>query len=96
MTDDHEIKSRADVFAPDPPPPLQTTLPPAAKTSREIGHAVRDIALPAMALLAAKWGIVDGYVFAGALFLVLGGSYALRKGDGTPDTQAILAALLRR
>lgn len=57
------------------------TLPPAAKTSREIMHGIKDIALPLMALLAVKWGIADGYVFAMALAHVLGGNMALRKQE---------------
>lgn len=92
---ENEVLGRNDVLAP-PPEPRNTTLPPEAKIAREVGHAVRDIALPCMALLAAKWGLVDGYVFAMSLAAVLAGNMALRKGDGTPDAQAILAALLRR
>lgn len=84
MNDDDDIRSRADILAP-PEPPRQTTLPPEAKIAREIGHAIRDVALPLMALLAAKWGLVDGYVFAVLVGGFLGGNYALRKGEGTPD-----------
>jgi hypothetical protein len=58
-----------------------TSLPPAAKVWREALHGLRDIALPCMALLAAKWGLVSGEVFAMALAAILGGNMALRRGE---------------
>ncbi len=57
------------------------TLPPAAKTSREVAHGLRDIGLPLMCLLAAKWGIVSGEIFLFAVSAVLGGNFALRRGE---------------
>ncbi len=64
-----------------------TTLPPAAKVSREVLHGLRDILIPAMCLLAAKYGLVSGEIFAGAVFIVLGGNMALRKGESGGTTR---------
>jgi len=61
--------------------PKQTSLPPAAKISREVLHGLRDIFIPLMCLGAAKWGLVSGEIFAGAVFIVLGGNMALRRGE---------------
>ena len=58
-----------------------TTLPPAAKISREVLHGLRDILIPFMCLGAARWGLVSGEIFAGAVFIVLGGNMALRRGE---------------
>ncbi len=78
-----------------PPKPKPSTLPPAAKTVREIGSTIRDIAYPLMALLAAKWGYdKDGHLFAFALGGVIVGNYALRKADGMPDVGALVQYFL--
>jgi hypothetical protein len=62
-------------------PGKPTTLPPAAKISREVLHGLRDILIPLMCLVAARWGLVSGEIFAGAVFIVLGGNMALRRGE---------------
>ena len=61
--------------------PQPGTLPPAAKISREVLHGLRDILIPLMCLAAAKFGLVSGEIFAGAVFIVLGGNMALRRGE---------------
>ena len=77
MRDDHN--------PPDLRPPVSAvpsgTLPPAAKISREVLHGLRDILIPLMCLAAAKYGLVSGEIFAGAVFIVLGGNMALRRGE---------------
>jgi hypothetical protein len=62
-------------------PAGSSSLPPAAKISREVLHGIRDIVIPMMCLGAAKWGLVSGEIFAGAVFIVLGGNMALRRGE---------------
>ena len=83
MSDD--IRTRND-FEPDIPEIRGTTLPPAAKLSREVLHGLRDILIPLMCLGAAKWGLVSGEIFAGAVFIVLGGNMALRRGEQGTNT----------
>lgn len=75
MSDD-DIRSRND-FAPPP-----GTLPPQAKTYREVAHGIRDIGIPFMCLMAAHWGLVGGDVFLFAVATVLGGNFALRRSEG--------------
>jgi len=83
MPDDEDVRGRND-FVP-PSAPRVTTLPPEAKMAREIGYIIRDIALSLMTLLAAKWGLVDGYVFAVLIGGFLGGNFALRKSESALD-----------
>lgn len=94
MTED-EIHGRHD-FAP-PSTPRGTTLPPEAKTVREVMHGIRDIAIPAMCLLSMKLGFEHGgYLFAAVVLYIIGANAGARKPEGLPDVQAIMAAMTRR
>ena len=65
------------------------TLPPIAKTWVVIFAGVerlgKELGLPMLCLLAVKWGLLSteagGYAFIGAIGTVLGGNFALRKGE---------------
>lgn len=74
-------------------PDTRGTLPPAAKTWTVILSGVerlgKELGLPVLVLLAAHWGIIDakdaGIIFTGAIGTVLGGNFALRKGETKDD-----------
>lgn len=91
-----EISSRADMLAPPPPAP-NGSLPPAAKTAREVARGAKELGIPALLLLAAKWEIPHaGEAFIVACLIVLVGHIALRKAEGAPDWEAVITALLKR
>jgi len=86
---------RDDDNPPDLRPPVQPrgTLPPNAKTVREIFAGIerigKEVGLPVLALLAGKWGILKpdqaGDAFMAALSFVLGGHFGLRKPGGSDE-----------
>jgi hypothetical protein len=86
---------RDDEHPPDLAPPAtpRGTLPPTAKTLREVFAGLerlgKEIGLPVLCLLAVKWGLLDvkdaAVVFTGIVGTVLGGNFALRKAEQPGD-----------
>jgi hypothetical protein len=86
---------RDDDHPPDlaPPAPPRGTLPPNAKTLREVFAGLerigKEIGLPVLVLLAAHWDVIDkkdaAFAFIGAVSTVLGGNFALRKAEQAGD-----------
>lgn len=80
---------RDDEHPPDSAEPRPGTLPPSGKVTREIFSGLerlgKELGLPVLCLLAGHWGLLSpekaGDAFVSALSFVLGGYYALRRGD---------------
>jgi hypothetical protein len=74
-----------------------TTLPPAAKTAREIARGVKEIGIPVLLLVGAIMKIPHAdEAFLLACLTSLVGHFALRKAEGVPDMETLIAAILKR
>lgn len=79
------------------PPTVPTSLPPAAKTAREISRGIKEVGIPAMLLIAAIVKIPHADIaFLLACGTSLVGHFALRKAEGMPDMETLIAAILKK
>ncbi len=75
----------------------ETSLPPQAKTAREIARGVKEIGIPVLLLVGAIMKIPHAdEAFLLACLTSLVGHFALRKAEGVPDMETLIAAILKR
>lgn len=83
----------SDYAVPPPRPASTTSLPPAAKISREIGAVVLHVSVVASVTTALLVGKLDSTWYVAIIVALLTGHFALKKGDGAIDAQTLVELL---
>lgn len=88
MNDD-EIRGRHDVIGP------PSSLPAAAKVSREIGNIVREVTIVAAITTALVAGKMSPEMFAALILGMITGHYARSKAEGVVGEQTLIDLMKR-